>query len=406
MITDGKGVISKGTILFGLLVIYTVSLMYWDYLVGSKIAFALLIIGFLVLNNGMISLKHQPYIYIYSLFILFFVVHTVLGFSRDNAVSWEAIKTLCLNLLIAVCCINILSDSRQKVEKYMKWYIISAILVCVYVVIVKRNSLFSGELTRDCIKLFSNQEYAHNDVPGYAVIALFFIAYFLIEKRIGKKLGLAAIAFFMIFIILSGARKSLIGALIAIVVYPYLYGSKRRSFSSKLLRICIVMLAMVAVYIAMIKIDYLYNIIGYKFQDVLIGLISGKFEETSSVSRNKMITIGIELIKESPLVGYGLRAWSTWPGLIGSWSHNMLVELTFSGGICAALIYYSFFVIFFVQLKRYTMDDQLGSMLFCYMVFMIIHDMLSVSYLSRMVALIYCFGTAYLKIRRKELGIS
>lgn len=386
----------------GLLLIYTFSLMFWDYLIESKIAAGLLIVVGLIILKGRFRFKGMAYIWAYALFTLFFVFHTVLGFSRDAVASWNALSTMGLNLVIAISCIGLMSRDRKFLEKYMKGFVWCAFLVCCYNLIIKHADLFNGQLTINCPKLFSSEVYSHNDVPGYAVIALFFLVYFLGSKLISSRIAISGILFFTIFILLSGARKALIGALIAVLIYPYIFMTKKHSSGQKIFRIGAAILLLIVVYIIMIKNDFLYNLIGYKFEDVFQGLISGEFEESSSISRNRMIVGGIALIKQKPFIGYGLRAWSSWIGLSGSWSHNMIIELTFSGGLFAPIIYYSFYIPFFKGLKKETSHDYLGSMLFCYMLFMVIHELLSVSYLARSVSLMYCIITVYLNMCRES----
>ena len=80
----------------------------------------------------------------------------------------------------------------------------------------------------------------------------------------------------------------------------------------------------------------------------------------------------------------------------------MIIELTFSGGILAPIIYYLFYIDFFAKLKRNVNNDLMASMMLMYMFFMLIHEMLSVSYLSRMVSLMYCVINAYLIFRVNE----
>ena len=395
-IMRGRLLVGSRSLSMCLLLIYTFSLIFWDYLIESKIAAGLLIIGSLIILKGRFRFKGVPYIWTYAFFILFFVLHTSLGFSRDSAASWNALSTMGLNLIISISFISLMGRDRKFLENYMKGYIVCVFLVCCYNLVIKHTDLFNGQLTINCPKLFSSEVYSHNDVPGYAVIALFFLVYFVGAKLISIRIAVCEIIFFVMFILLSGARKALIGALIAVLIYPYIYMNKKISMGKKLLRVGAVILLLAIIYLVIIKNGFLYNLIGYKFEDVFKGLVSGEFEESSAISRNRMIVGGIALIKQKPFIGYGLRAWSSWISLTGSWAHNMIIELTFSGGIFAPIIYYLFYIPFFKGLKKVLNHDYLSSMLLCYMLYMVVHDLLSVSYLARPVSLMYCVITVYL----------
>ena len=385
-----------------LLLVYTFSVMFWDYLIESKVAAGILILGGIILLKGKFRIKVLSYIWTYLTFILFFIIHTAFGFSRNPDASWNAISTMALNLVIAFVSVEFFLQERAFLEKYMKGFVWCVLLVTFYNVAVKFPDLLNGKLTIDCPKLFSSEVYSHNDVPGYAVIALFFIVYFMGSKKISRKVALIEITYLLVFILLSGARKSLIGAIIAVFIYPYMYMNKGHSLLQKLFRIGLVMVGIVLLYIIITKNSFLYNLIGYKFEDVFQGLISGEFEESSAASRNRMLIGGMALIRQNLYLGYGLRSWASWIGLSGSWAHNMIIELTFSGGILAPIIYYLFYIDFFAKLKRNVNNDLMASMMLMYMFFMLIHEMLSVSYLSRMVSLMYCVINAYLIFRVNE----
>lgn len=80
----------------------------------------------------------------------------------------------------------------------------------------------------------------------------------------------------------------------------------------------------------------------------------------------------------------------------------MFIELTVSGGILAVIIYYSFFAVTLFKLAKLQDRTELEDMYLCIMVFMIIHDLLSVSYLDRNLGFIYCLISADLIQRARR----
>lgn len=378
-----------------LLTLYLFSIMMWDYHIIYKIMMVLFVGYVLLKYRGKIYTKHNYYASMYATFIVFFAIHTMLGLSRDSSNSWKAISTLVVNLVTALCITKVLQSNSESSMMIIRGYIISALITEFYVLVTVGTNVFHGGLAETYKKLFINSYFSHNTIPMLLVFALFFLVYFYHKENRHKIVIMILEITLVSFIILAAAQKALIGVIFAVVIYPYLFlRAKNKSTLRKLMDILLVCVLLGLAIILLLKIPVLYNAVGYRVKDVLLGLVSGEFEDSSANSRSQMITIGLELIEQKPWIGWGLRAWQTWSGLIGSWAHNMFIELAVSGGILAVIIYYSFFAVTLFKLAKLQDRTELEDMYLCIMVFMIIHDLLSVSYLDRNLGFIYCLISA------------
>lgn len=172
---------------------------------------------------------------------------------------------------------------------------------------------------------------------AFSVMAL---AYFSLKDRWRIK-NVVLIAYFTIYVTLSGSRNALIFIIFGVVIYPFLFNGNRDDFGKRFLKVVLVTAAVCGTVVAVIKIPYLYNLIGYRVQDVLEGFSSGNFSESSASSRNTMLVTGMNLIKKNWFWGYGLNTFRSFPGSFGTWSHVQYVESMVSGGIIALICYFS-----------------------------------------------------------------
>lgn len=383
-------------VLFPLLGVYVVCLMIWDFAIEYKLALILLV-GVTFLFEK-VNLFARPHFYeiTYAIFILYFLLHTFCDFSIAPDISYEYIPTLLMNLIAIICCIKIL-NTRDRIISLMKIIIFITAILCIYIMIVDRSRIFSGNLGTLVHKPFSSQKYEHNSIPIFCAYSLMFLGYFRLDK-IKFKYNYLFTCYFLLFIILSGARKALILASIGLIIYPYVFSGKRENSAKKVFKIVIAILIFCIAYYLIMNNEFLYQMIGQRIDGVVSGLDGGDYTESSARTRSIMINTGIELIKNNWWAGYGLGTFKTFPGSFGTWAHNTYIELTVSGGIWATIIYYLFNIYATIVLYKKYRYDKLGAMFLCITLYMFINDMVAVSYLQRSVNLVYCMINGYIVI--------
>jgi len=389
-----RKLIFNSSVLVTLLVIYLFGILVWDYTWVYRIALVLLLIVFLIVRKGKVAVAHRPFFLTSFLLFIYFVSHTLLGFSKNNALSKSYLVTLFINLVAILLCENII-DSEKTLERIMRSWIIISFLMSLYIIIMDRSNLFSGNLGSHVTKPFTSSLYSHNDIALIAAFAIAFIGYFVNKKTIPKSSVIIQL-FFLVFIILTGARKSLLIAMAGFILYPLIFNGKRGP--KKWVNVAIACIGVVAMFYLVLNNELLYRLIGNRFAGYFSGLSGGSFTESSALTRSVMRETAWRAIREKPFWGWGLNTFRTFPGSYGTWSHVNYLELWVSGGVIPVVIYYSFYgyAVFNLIKKRHNTNTSLNGLFLMLMFCMVIMDYLSVTYVSRMIGFIYCMVDAYI----------
>ena len=141
-------------------------------------------------------------------------------------------------------------------------------------------------------------------------------------------------------ILLTGSRKSLIGAGLTIIMWLFLCflpDLKGKSIWKGTITF-FVMLIIIFIIVREFLSAYTNTTIATRMDKL--------FYEVSEGQRSDMYQFGFELIKRNPLFGIGFKGFQYYYGL---YSHATLVEVPVSGGIIGAILY---FYIYFVSLKK------------------------------------------------------
>ncbi len=379
--------------------LYVIGIFVWDYTIVYQAALVIMF-GLSLLLYRSSLLVNSAYYKMLIAFAIYFTFHTLFGFSVRSDLSWDYILTLYINIVASIVIVRILNN-RDAIEKLLKVCIWTAFFATIYILIADRTNMFSGNLGTYVSKPFGiGSGYSHNDIPWIAGLATCFLSYFKIENRPVKFHYLLQLLF-LIFVVLSGARKSMILVLFGLIIYPYFIYDETGSVK-KLVRVLGAICALIVGCYLLFYNDTLYNLIGYRFEGFLSGLTSGgSFTESSAITRSIMYQAAIDGIVKKPFIGYGMNTFQTFPGSFGAWSHINYLEIWFSGGLQAAILYYAFYVYAFVKLLK-NRNDGMGALMFAMVIFMLIHDLLSVSYLSRSASLVLSMISAYILIQDRN----
>lgn len=148
-----------------------------------------------------------------------------------------------------------------------------------------------------------------------------------------------------ITLVLSASRKAILCMGIPLAI---LYILDRKANSKiRVRKILFLALAGMIGLIAVMKIPFLYQLIGHRIEGT-IAVLAGNIEaaDGSSESRSLLITWGMEWFREKPVIGYGIdnfrvvlvSRYPTWP--IEYYAHNNYVELLVDVGIIGFALYY------------------------------------------------------------------
>lgn len=384
------------------LALYVIGISVWDYTLAYQIALVAMFV-FTILVYKLDVLRNTFLTKAYALLFIYFVVHTKVVGSASAEDSSRYFITMGINLAATICFGKILT-SRTKIEKIMRIFVWMTLCVCLYVIVVDAANLFSGSLSWHTLKPFSKEAYGHNEVAILAAISVMFLVYFKLEqKRFPIKLPL--IIFFGVFVILTGARRSFLLLLVAAIVYPLLFSRLREPTVSNVVKTGVkaglVAVGILIAFFAILENEFLYEMIGSRFEGVFAGLSGDEFLESSAVSRDVMLRAAWELVLKNPWVGYGLNSFRAFEGSFSTWSHNNYLELWVSGGIIAVVIYYSFYIYAMSKLVKMK-NDYLAGLFFSYMLFTFVNDFIAVTYVGRTPLMMLALVEAYIRFGRKE----
>lgn len=380
------------------LVGYIVSVLIFDFTPVYRIALMVMLVAVALFDRSWLREPPSSVTYGYGALFLYFVVHTYSGWSTTPAQSEAKLVTMILTF-IGIILVTRVVRTRNAIALVMDTIIVCAFVLSAYVVIVLWDRIFNDLAWLSIPKMFfPDLNYAHNDIPTVLVFAIFFLRYKLLTQRLSGHVQVffwSAIAFFVSLTVLSGARKALICALFGLVIYPVLVSGQRKALLMKFLKIG---LLLVAVYLMSIKVRFLYTAIGYRFEAVIMGLITDDYSSEASTRYRAVLTeVATEQIRQNWIRGYGLDSFGTRTSF-GGWTENTYLDLWYAGGILAVIIFLSYFlyVIVRIQLRpRLWKDDLLYQLL---AVWMVVNSYITVSYPSRVLYLIPCLISAYVAI--------
>lgn len=263
--------------------------------------------------------------------------------SKGWTVSPNDTNPMTITVLLSVICNSsfyyILSINKISLKQLFNWIIFASIFATI-VYVLQNGFSFVGEAGRDLEHSGRNL----NSI-GYQCAVGAIACYYNYTKNKNAKFIWFAI-YLLFFILLSGSRTALAFPLIFMGVY-YVVSSPH--VVSKLF---IVSIVVVLLLFLVIKVDFLYNLIGYRVETLIWGVVgedSMGDTDASTASRLKFIELGMEFFKESPWLGFGLSTFGFISGF-ETYAHNNYVELLVGVGLIGCILYYS---IHLIMLKRY-----------------------------------------------------
>ena len=176
---------------------------------------------------------------------------------------------------------------------------------------------------------------------GLGFVAGIWAALYIYQK---KKMPLVftgiLVALFGYCIMMTGSRKSLVGA--GIIIFLWLFicfiPNLKEQGTKKGLTTFFVMLVLVIIIARGFITLYSDATIATRMDNLLY--------EASEGNRSNMYRDGFELIKKNPIFGIGFRGFQYY---YGSYSHATLVEIPVSGGIIGVIMY---FATYYISLKK------------------------------------------------------
>lgn len=326
-------------LMFTLLIFYVNFIQYKIYQ-NSLILLGLgvIIIGITVLKamRQGVFIVEKP-IFTLLLFTAYMSLPTLLFGSGDAIGQYITVVEY---TMIFVCLVKFCT-SINDVEWLIRVKVISTVIICIVFII--SPAVYHDKV--NTIQYTLVQSLNPNTFSLDILIGLWSLLYLNAKKRIGIIITGLVSLFFVYCIFLTAARKSLLCAIITLVlwvVWIYLPGRGRNNSKSILVRIAaVVIFGALAIYYVMQ--NMMDSQMFYRFQSLLSG------GDGSLHKRLNMYVEGFKTFLSNPIFGYGFGGYQD---IYGGYSHATVVEIPVSGGVIGTLLYITFFVQMIIGAKR------------------------------------------------------
>lgn len=362
-----------------------------------KLFFSLVSIIFILLRK---KINYNSY---FNIQIIFFVYHLILiltGNVISNQPAFDSLQTYLINFVVLMSLYNYITFYGNK-EKYIDIYIYSSMVSLMSIFILLKGNIFEGRLGHsweNSVSYYFIGEAVYlsaNSIGTFCSIAMLFSLFSYHNKNKNRYILLSI--FFIIGVLLSGSRKSIL--LVSIFIVYFLIKSSRKNKIKLIISLYSIPILLVLSSIAIFKIPILYEIIGERLKDLILGILGYNVSEPSFLTRKGLLEVGKEMIYYRPIFGYGLGYFKH---IVGISVDNNYFDLMISGGIVGTILYYMYMILvirkYMLGRKKYIGEDT-KMLLFIIFIFLFI-DIGSVTFLSTNITSLITAFFAFFNIDR------
>ncbi len=152
---------------------------------------------------------------------------------------------------------------------------------------------------------------------------------------------------FLLFTFLSGSRTSLLLVCVYAIAFM-LFEHPTKSIKKTVGKLLLLLVLLVAGYVCLINIDFLYNSIGNRVESLLLEMFGLSEGDGSTITRINMMNTAREIFAEHPWVGIGMNNFK-FATHFGTYAHNTYLELAACLGVVGLVLYYGPLVLYLKQ---------------------------------------------------------
>lgn len=248
------------------------------------------------------------------------------------------------------------------------------------------------------LRNLSSDNFLYNANTVGRVYMIGAISGWIASRKKERKFVLKLLAIFLALLALfTGSKTVLLFGIIFGIVIMYLNNRGKK----RALYIILIPLVLFVGYLLIMRNSFLYNIVGYRFAEIL-NLFSGDLEEHSSTwYRYSMMQNGIKLFLQKPILGWGMANASEynvfeWAYEDGVYLHSNYLELLVDIGLLGTISYYSiYFRALRLNIKKLLGGDIFSKYFIAFLISILVTDVSAVSYLNRPTILIIFLAAIY-----------
>ncbi|GIO19644.1 hypothetical protein J18TS1_27440 [Oceanobacillus oncorhynchi subsp. incaldanensis] len=326
---------------------------------------------------------------LFFLWNLLFIIICALSIFNSSNIEQSLIETRKLiewaivsNLLIAFV------DNKEKLLKIYNYFVIAGTVLLIRLVIrFPISDWLDGRL--------GDEAFNSNRIGLYLSISLICSLYLGFYKK--NKIYFLIAILFASTVLLTGSRKAFIMIVLGIAILYFINSTK---ISKKIIWVLTLPILMLLSYFIITNVPSLYDIIGYRVENLVSSYLSGSEDyDLSTTVRFGMIDTGISLFMERPIIGHGIASYEVISGY-GVYAHNNYIELLVGTGLIGTLLYYSMIIYLIIKLFIYK-GKLLGNPILVLLLLLLVMDYGLVSYNGAVYQLLIAVGFIAIRILRQ-----
>lgn len=268
------------------------------------------------------------------LFVAFVAASSQWAFDEESAE--EIASTVLVNAVCVVCLVYILRCDLRRIFLLLACMTVAPILLMLNVASTDGLMAFSGSR--------GTGSFSANTVGMTAAFGACFAGFCCFEREaLPRSLSSSIMVIDLSIVVLSASRKAIMMVLFAAAVYVLL---KSRGNGMKMLaRLVVALLVVLTGYFLVMNVPFLYDMVGYRMESMVIGFLGGEGSDASTSTRMRLIEHGIEFFQMSPVVGHGGDNFSALDAAYynagsGYYAHNNFIEILTDYGVVGFCLYY------------------------------------------------------------------
>lgn len=227
--------------------------------------------------------------------------------------------------------------TKENVDFVVNAFIISSLVLCFLTIALLKFNISGGLHDNSKTSVLFNYGYNPNSICVCASFAA------LLRLNTTDKIWYKnwIFLFLVLFSVVTGSRK-------VIVIFGVYFAAVIMFRSKNIIKSITGLIIVVVLFICLMNLPFVDDIFGERFTDTFVAIkqaLSGESFSSIRETRMRMIMIGLDYFKSSPIIGHGWTSFAEQYHLMNNqaavYSHCNYVEILCSAGIVGFAIYYS-----------------------------------------------------------------
>lgn len=350
---------------------------YGKYLLIGSLA--IMLFAYYAGHKGVIKYRRNGFIVYLFIWTAYVMISSLWSFHFIQSIN---IGINIAEIAAAMIIIYICFEEDESTERLLKVIMWGGYAVVIYSILYYGPSYFITKLSQG-IRISSNGINS-NALGMCAAMSISINIFYILNKNIKWWSILGGISFFVLAA--SGSRKAIVILIIDTGLIAFFYDLGTKKSINSIIKKILIFIAVIALIVGISRLSVM-SIINERLNGLIAALIGRSGADTSALTRLKMISLGREIFKQSPVrgIGFGSAQYIVEINLgLNTYLHNNFVEILAGGGIIGFIIYYSLFAyLIYGMIKYRDFTDKQYIISFTLLIASLVTDCGQVSYESK-----------------------